>query len=401
MSKINIYFFIVTLITVLFTPTQLFAESGHNKNRNTGRTMLILDASGSMQDKIDGKPKITIAVEVISDIINNWNPATQTGLLAYGHNNKNNCNDIEVLISPESINKNQFIQQINAIKPMGTTPLSASVIRAAEALNFTHDKATVVLITDGIESCNLNPCKVGRLLKNQGYDFTAHIIAFNVAKLETAGLRCLAHETGGVFIAANNASELKNAINETRELITNDEVLKFDQASIKAPSEVIAGAGFKVNWTGPKNKQDKLIILSDKNKSTYNYAYIGLHDKASPENLIAPEKPGTYQILYQLSNNRILAKTSFVVIAAKASVIGPEEVIAGSTFEVNWKGPDNLFDNIAIFSNPSIKPISIAYLNKEKPTVTLTSPEKPGVYEIRYTSFKKNTLATFKFKVIK
>jgi Ca-activated chloride channel homolog len=50
--------------------------------------MLILDASGSMWGQIGGKAKITIAKEVLSDLIQDLPSDLQVGLTVYGHRQK-------------------------------------------------------------------------------------------------------------------------------------------------------------------------------------------------------------------------------------------------------------------------------------------------------------------------
>ena len=74
----------------------------------------------------------------------------------------------------------------------------------------------MVLISDGVETCNLDPCALGTELEKLGVDFTAHVIGFDVNKVEDQkGLRCLAENTGGKFISAANAGELKTALEQT------------------------------------------------------------------------------------------------------------------------------------------------------------------------------------------
>jgi Ca-activated chloride channel family protein len=87
---------------------------------------------------------------------------------------------------------------VDGISPKGKTPLSESVRRAAAELKYTEEKATVILVSDGEETCNLDPCKVGEELEKQGVDFTAHVIGFSLVKqVQQDQLRCLAEKTGG------------------------------------------------------------------------------------------------------------------------------------------------------------------------------------------------------------
>src|SRR5690606_17493090 len=112
------------------------------------RTILVLDASGSMWGQIDGKAKIEIAREVIGELIDGLPENTELGLVTYGHREKGDCEDIELLVEPAKLDRVAFKKTVNAIQPKGMTPLTASVVFAAEQLRSTERKATVILVTD-------------------------------------------------------------------------------------------------------------------------------------------------------------------------------------------------------------------------------------------------------------
>ncbi|MCW8879838.1 MAG: VWA domain-containing protein [Kangiellaceae bacterium] len=388
----------VFLLSALVLPTEIFGlnstESSSDKlDKNTA--ILVLDASGSMWGQIDGKAKITIAREVISEIVKDWEQGSSLGLIAYGHNNKGDCNDIELLQRPEVIDKSTFLKKIHKLNPKGKTPLTAAVKRAAEVLKYTEDKATVVLISDGKETCNLDPCEAGRALRKAGIDFTTHVISFDVPETESAGLRCLARETGGLFLAADNADELKDALSETSKIVTDKEELKITDASVNVPNKVIAGSQFEAEWKGPKNKYDKLIIKSPDGKRLFDATYIGREDISSPSKITAPETPGEYFVHYYLRDNRSLAKTKLKVIPAKASIKAAASITAGSEFEVEWSGPKNKFDVLGVFKANSKDRLTYTYIfrDEDESPAKVKAPEQPGEYEVRYFTNGKNTLA--------
>ena len=82
-------------------------------------------------------------------------------------------------------------------------------------MKFTEDRATVILVSDGKETCEADPCMLGKDLKEKGVDFTAHVIGFDVKKTEEEGLRCIAKNTGGLYAQASDASSLKKALETT------------------------------------------------------------------------------------------------------------------------------------------------------------------------------------------
>ncbi len=179
------------------------------------RAIIVLDASGSMWGQISGKTKIEIARETLGTVLQSVPGDRELGLIAYGHRQKGQCDDIELLIEPAAGTGAAIAEAANRITPKGKTPLSASVRQAAEAMRFTEDKATVILITDGLETCDADPCALGRELEASGVDFTAHVVGFGLSDEEGKQVACLADNTGGKYIQARDAAGLGEALVET------------------------------------------------------------------------------------------------------------------------------------------------------------------------------------------
>ena len=179
-----------------------------------GQSMLVLDASGSMWGQIAGRAKIEIAREAVGSMLATWPASQQLGLMAYGHRSKGDCADIQMLKAPGTVDKAGFQQAVNALQPKGMTPISASVRMAAEHLKFSERKATVILVSDGEETCHADPCALGKELEKLGVDFTAHVVGFDIDKnpKAKAQLQCLASSTGGRYVDARDANELNQAL---------------------------------------------------------------------------------------------------------------------------------------------------------------------------------------------
>ena len=183
-----------------------------------GRVVLVLDASGSMWGQIDGKTKMEIAKDVVGKVVGNWKPADELGLVAYGHREKGSCTDIEVLREAGPLDTADYMSAVKALNPKGKTPMTAAVRMAAESLKFTEKKATVILVSDGIETCDVDPCAVAEELEKLGVNLTVHTVGFGLDnKGAIAQLQCLAEKTGGTYSTADNANELQEALTKTVE----------------------------------------------------------------------------------------------------------------------------------------------------------------------------------------
>ncbi|ETA71216.1 MULTISPECIES: vWA domain-containing protein [Mesorhizobium] len=179
------------------------------------KVIIILDASGSMWAQIDGKPKLEIARESLRTVLQSVPADDEIGFMAYGHREKGSCDDIQLIVPPQPGSASAITDAADSLKFLGKTPLTAAVKQAAEALKYTEDKATVVLITDGLETCGGDPCALGKELKASGVDFTADVVGFGLTADEGKQIACLAENTGGKYIQASDEKALQEALVET------------------------------------------------------------------------------------------------------------------------------------------------------------------------------------------
>ncbi|WP_309496889.1 VWA domain-containing protein [Sulfurovum sp.] len=176
------------------------------------RAVIIFDASGSMWGQINGVTKIEIARDALKNVVSEWNPSVELGLTAYGHRKKGDCSDIETVIPVGKVDKHRVVSTVMAIKPKGKTPISRSLRKVAEEIKYTEEKATIILISDGKETCDPDPCGTAKELEKDGIDFVTHVIGFNVDKKTDMQLECIADATGGEYFSAKNATALNEAM---------------------------------------------------------------------------------------------------------------------------------------------------------------------------------------------
>lgn len=197
-------------ILLLLTGLSLSAARAADER---AKAILVLDASGSMWGQIDGKAKWDIARAAVNALVAGWDPAIDLGLTVYGHRTKGACDDIEDVIPVGPVDPAKLKAVIAKLSPKGKTPLTAAVRRAAEALKYTENAATVILVSDGEETCDLDPCAIASELEAQGVNFTAHVIGFDIRDdAAKAQLKCIADNTGGSFVLADDAASLQNAL---------------------------------------------------------------------------------------------------------------------------------------------------------------------------------------------
>lgn len=307
--------------------------------------MLVLDASGSMWGQIDGRAKIEIAREATGKVVSDWDQANQIGLIAYGHRRKGDCADIETLIPLGPMEGDVFMDTVNALNPKGMTPLSQAVIDAAQALRSSEQKATVILVSDGEETCDLDPCAVGAQLEKDGVDFTAHVIGFDVQNpAHQAQLRCLAENTGGRYFNARDALELGSAVQGAMKASTQPPPPPAT-ATLKPKGQAVITQLLAVEWSGPADEGDFItVVLPDAPDGAYlTYAYVpeAEGDGSGEVGFEMPATAGDYELRYVSPSReqQVLARAPLPIGDLEAMIEAPETAAAGTTLTVTARGP--------------------------------------------------------------
>ncbi len=173
-------------------------------------TVLIIDASGSMAAAMDGRTRLDAARKAILDDLAGWSAARPLALVAYGHRRAGDCRDIETLRPMGTIDLPAIAKDLQRLRARGKTPLSASLRHAAKLLP--PGGGTILLVSDGLETCSEDPCTVARDLRAANAAVTIHVIGFGVSETERAALACIADNGGGTIAAAGDGAALSRAI---------------------------------------------------------------------------------------------------------------------------------------------------------------------------------------------
>jgi Ca-activated chloride channel family protein len=384
------------------TPTAAAATGGSG-----GKAMIVLDGSGSMWAPVNGRPRIEVAREALGELLKGWDPKVEVGLMSYGHRRKNDCSDIEVLAPAAKVDAAKLGAIAGRISPQGMTPLSAAVKQAAESLKYTEQRATVILISDGIETCKADPCALGAELKKLGVEFRAHVIGFAVQRQDEGGLRCLANATGGKYYTAGDAAQLRDALRSAgQEAAATPKpappppppaakpVAKPapPKVTLTVPKSVVAGDPLQVAWTGSTAKEDVVGFTFPRNE-TINSNSVDT-SQGSPTTLRAPDKPGPYELVYfDHVSGKVVARVAIEVVPAKATLEAVETIPLGGGVEVAWTGPNNPGDFITIVPPAAAKTEHRDYANTAAGTpAKVRVPDRAGTYEIRYVTGQDNEI---------
>lgn len=212
---------------------------------------LVLDASGSMKELLpDGVTRMDAAKRAVGKLVATLPGDTRLAFRAYGHQSPTkakNCKDTALLSPFGSVTnvKDAVVAQANALVPQGYTPISYALQEAAHDL--TSEEATVhtvVLVSDGKETCPGDPCSVAKSLAEADAKLVIHTIGAGVDGATREQLNCIANAARGMYQDAANTAELEKVVAvaaeaEAVEVATKPEI-KSVEISAKKPGTAIA-----------------------------------------------------------------------------------------------------------------------------------------------------------------
>lgn len=182
---------------------------------------LILDASGSMNGKLQGgERKIDAARKAVSELMKKLSDDSVMGFRAYGHQSpreKHDCQDTEILVPFGAVkqNREKVASKMKPLTAKGYTPITWVIGKAAE--DFPRDfkgEWVIILVSDGKETCEGDPCATAQSLARKNVRLVIHTIGFGVDEVTKKQLECIARVTGGEYFPAQDAMQLAEVLNE-------------------------------------------------------------------------------------------------------------------------------------------------------------------------------------------
>lgn len=189
--KIRVFLSCILLLTVSFT-------YGQEKTR----ILFILDASNSMNANWGGQTRIEAAKELLAKCVDSLDGSTnlEVALRVYGHQSPitatfQDCNDtkLEVPFGPDNFLKVR--NKIKTISAKGTTPIARSLEAAAADFPDMNAKNVIILITDGLEACDNDPCVIAKKLHDKGVKVTPFVIGLGLDLSYLEQFKCIGSYT--------------------------------------------------------------------------------------------------------------------------------------------------------------------------------------------------------------
>ncbi|MBS4220624.1 VWA domain-containing protein [Bacillus sp. FJAT-49711] len=191
---------------------------------------IILDASGSMAETIDGKSMMEWAKESIRTFSANLPKEANVALRVYGHkgtgsdsDKKLSCSSSELLYEMQSYDDAKLNEALNQFQPSGWTPIAESLIQAKKDFaKFNGDKNTniIYLVSDGVETCDGDPVKAANELAASSVAPILNVIGFNVDSEGQTELKKIAEAADGTYSTVRNVEQLQAEFDRSQEMAT-------------------------------------------------------------------------------------------------------------------------------------------------------------------------------------
>lgn len=260
------------IYSFLFFVISFFVLKAQNKTPELTRILFVFDASQSMYARWESDLRINVAKRMLLQMLDSLRNLenVELALRVYGHQKPvppQDCSDTRLEVPFKKNNIEEIKSVINKLEPRGTTPIARSL--EAAALDFpksTKSRNIIILITDGIEACDGDPCAVSADLQQQGIILKPFIIGIGLDENLKKSFDCV-----GRYFDASSEKQFKDVLGIVISQALNNTTLQVNLLDIN----------------GNPTETDVPITFYDKvsGKIMYNFIHT-LNNKGNPDTLV-------------------------------------------------------------------------------------------------------------------
>jgi len=195
----------------------LFAQSKENDQRPPlTRILFVFDGSQSMYGRWETGAKIDVAQRLMGQMLDSLQDIQDAGnfqlaLRVYGHQKSvppQDCSDTRLEVPFGKGNIYKIKRVLKSITPRGTTPIAGSLMKAANDFTPCEDcRNIIILITDGVEACDGDPCIVSKRLQKEGIVLKPFVIGIGLDEDFKSSFECV-----GTYFDAADENTFKNVL---------------------------------------------------------------------------------------------------------------------------------------------------------------------------------------------
>ncbi|MDA3894111.1 MAG: VWA domain-containing protein [Salinivirgaceae bacterium] len=243
----------ITLLFILLFAIVLFAKAQQKVEKPPlTRILFILDASQSMLTEWETGTKMTVARELLTELVDSLSNINhvEMALRVYGHQKPvppQDCNDTKLEVPFSKRNTQKIKSKLRSLRPKGTTPIARSLeLSINDFPECKECRNIIILITDGIESCNGDPCAVSLQLQKRGIVLKPFVIGIGLDEEFKDSFDCV-----GRYYNAANEDRFKEILDVVVSQALNSTTVQVDLLDRNnKPTESNVNMSFYDMYTG-------------------------------------------------------------------------------------------------------------------------------------------------------
>jgi Mg-chelatase subunit ChlD len=233
--------------------------------------LIILDASGSMLKRLGKNRRIDVAKAALTDYLGSQLVRSQAGdqleigLRVFG-GEPNSC-DTDLVQPVTRFDNDRLASSIKSVRPQNNakTAIGAALLEAAKDLKNTTSSASILLITDGEETCGGFPIQAIQNLRAAGVEARIDVVSYALEpEIDRRPFEAWAKAGGGIYVDAADGADLENALTSTsrvRFTVYQDGERVVSGTAGGSPVELVAGK-YDLQVEGMKPRQ--FVITASK-----------------------------------------------------------------------------------------------------------------------------------------
>ena len=331
---------------------------------SVNRVLFVLDISGSMREDWNGKNKYTIAKQLLYKLIDSVerkNPNVEFAIRGFGFqspNTQKNCKDSKLLVPFGKNNAAKILDALEKISPQGMTPIAYSLQQATNDFP-TDDKAlnSIILITDGNENCDANPCQASKQLSEKRISLRPFIVGLGAGQEFLEKLKC-----AGTVLDTKDEASLYNTVGVIIRQTLNTTTAQVNLLDAKGEATVT-----NVPFTLYDHTTHKVL---------YNFIHT-MNDKGYPDTLYL-DPVGVYDI--EVHTFPSVRRNEIELTAGKHNIIAVD--VPAGDLQINSTSASN-YSQVVVRSKAKPTEIlnvqnmneQVKYLSADYTLLMLTTPE--------------------------
>ncbi len=284
---------------------QVNGQSSRAQEPQLTRILFIYDCSQSMFGRWESGNKSDVAKKMLMQAVDSLGkfPNVELALRMYGHQSglvpQRDCKDTKLEVPFKKNNATVIKNRIASAHPKGTTPIAYSLEQSGNDFPDTKARNIIILITDGVEECDGDPCAVSAALQKKGIILRPFVIGVGLDPGFQKTFECI-----GRYFDASTENAFQTAMG-----IIISQAINSTTAQINL-----------IDSYGKPSETNVSMTLYDMNSGALRYNFMHtMNHKGNPDTLTIDPVSGYRLVVHTIPP---VSKDSIFLSAGKHNVIG-------------------------------------------------------------------------------